>query len=167
MAPLPWHEVDAVLSAALELPDADQDAWVARQCEGRPELRGEVESLLRAHRAADAFMEPRSNEGRRLGPYRLLQPLGAGGMGTVYRAEREDQQFRQEVAIKLMGTGLEMRPDAVRRFVEERQILAGLAHPNIARLLDGGYTAEGTPFIVMEYVAGTPITCAYRKYRTE
>ena len=79
-------------------------------------------------------------------------------MGSVYRARREDENFKQEVAVKLMRASLEIRPEAVRRFLEERQILAGLAHPNIARLLDGGYTSEGTPYIVMEYVAGTPIT---------
>jgi tetratricopeptide (TPR) repeat protein len=161
VTPQQWREVDAVLSAALDLPESEQDAFVARECAGRAELRVEVESLLRAHRAAGSFIEPLTRltvEGQRIGPYRLAEQIGVGGMGTVYRAEREDEQFRQEVAIKLMGPGLEIRPEAVRRFLEERQILAGLAHPNIARLLDGGYTAQGTPYIVMEHVAGTPIT---------
>jgi len=160
MTPRQWSEVDGILQSALELPESEQDAWIARECEGQPELRSEVESLLRAHRAADNFLEPHTHahEGRRIGPYLLVEEIGAGGMGAVYRARREDGSFQQEVAVKLMRASLELRPEAVRRFLEERQILAGLAHPNIARLLDGGYTSEGTPYIVMEYVAGTPIT---------
>src|SRR5580692_1640343 len=115
MTPCPWSEVDRILKGALELPESGQGTWIARECGDRPTLKSEVESLLRAHRAAESFLEPRAHtyEGRKIGPYRLL---------------------------------------------EERQILAGLAHPNIARLLDGGYTSEGAPYIVMEYVAGTPIT---------
>jgi non-specific serine/threonine protein kinase/serine/threonine-protein kinase len=158
MTPPQWSEVDGILQTALELPESEQDAWVACKCEGRPEVRSEVESLLRAHRAADTFLEPHTHAGRRIGPYLLVEEIGAGGMGAVYRALREDENFKQEVAVKLMRASLEIRPEAVRRFLEERQILAGLAHPNIARLLDGGYTSEGTPYIVMEYVRGTPIT---------
>jgi eukaryotic-like serine/threonine-protein kinase len=160
MTPRQWSEVDGILKNALELPESEQDAWIARECSGRPELRSEIESLLRAHRAADTFLEPPAHihEGRRIGPYLLVEEIGAGGMGTVYRALREDENFKQEVAVKLMRASLEIRPEAVRRFLEERQILAGLAHPNIARLLDGGHTSEGAPYIVMEYVAGTPIT---------
>jgi non-specific serine/threonine protein kinase/serine/threonine-protein kinase len=155
-----WGEVDSILKFALEMPESEQDAWIARECEGRPELRAEVESLLRAHRSAETFLEPHThtNEGRRIGPYLLVEEIGAGGMGAVYRARREDENFRQEVAVKLMRASLEIRPEAIRLFLEERQILAALAHPNIARLLDGGYTSEGMPYIVMEYVAGTPIT---------
>ena len=160
MTPRQWSEVDGILQSALELPDSEQDAWLARACANRPDVRREVESLLRAHRASEAFLEPppATHEGRRIGPYLLLEEIGAGGMGTVYRARREDESFKQEVAVKLMRASLEIRPEAVRRFLEERQILAALAHPNIARLLDGGYTSERTPYIVMEYVAGTPIT---------
>src|SRR5438445_9443825 len=79
-------------------------------------------------------------------------------MGSVFRAERDDADFRQQVAIKVIGAGLDRRPEFVRRFLEERQILAGLAHPNIARLLDGGYSDRGAPYLVMEYVDGIPIT---------
>jgi non-specific serine/threonine protein kinase/serine/threonine-protein kinase len=156
----PWGEVDSILKFALEMPESEQGGWIARECQGRPELRAEVESLLRAHRAAETFLEPRTHthEGRRIGPYLLLEEIGAGGMGAVYRARREDENFKQEVAVKLMRASLEIRSEAVRRFLEERQILAALAHPNIARLLDGGYTSEGLPYIVMEYVAGTPVT---------
>ena len=160
MTPRQWSEVDGILKSALELPESEQDGWIARECDGRPELKIEVESLLRAHRAAETFLEPHTytHEGQRIGPYLLVEEIGAGGMGAVYRARREDENFQQEVAVKLMRASLEIRPEAVRRFLEERQILAGLAHPNIARLLDGGYTSEGAPYIVMEYVAGTPIT---------
>jgi eukaryotic-like serine/threonine-protein kinase len=160
MNPPQWSEVDGILKSALELPESEQDVWIARECENRPEVKREVESLLRAHRAAETFLEPHTHthQGRRIGSYLLLEEIGAGGMGTVYRARREDESFKQEVAVKLMRASLEIRPEAVRRFLEERQILAALAHPNIARLLDGGYTSEGTPYIVMEYVAGTPIT---------
>jgi len=160
MTPRQWSEVDGILQSALELPESEQDAWIARDCESRPEVRREVESLLRAHRAADTFLEThaRTLKGERIGPYLLVEEIGAGGMGAVYRARREDEDFKQEVAVKVMRASLEIRPEAVRHFLEERQILAGLAHPNIARLLDGGYTSGGTPYIVMEYVVGTPIT---------
>jgi tetratricopeptide (TPR) repeat protein len=160
MTPAQWSELDGILKSALDMPESEQDTWIARECQGRPELRRDVESLLRAHRAAETFLEPYTHTqgGRRIGPYLLVEEIGAGGMGAVYRARREDEDFKQEVAVKLMRASLEMRPEAVRRFLDERQILAALAHPNIARLLDGGYTSEGTPYIVMEYVAGTPIT---------
>src|SRR5438132_4711704 len=121
--------MNAVLASALDLPESEQDAYVARECAGRAELRAVIESLLRANRAAGAFIEPPANEGRRIGPYRLTETIGAGGMGVVYAAEREDEQFQQRVAIKLMGSGFDARPGAVRRFLEERQILAGLDHP--------------------------------------
>lgn len=160
MTPRQWSEVDEILQNVLELPEPERHASIARECDGRPELRSEVESLLRAYRAAGIFLEPHNHthEGQRIGPYLLVEEIGSGGMGAVYRARREDENFKQEVAVKLMRASLEIRPEAVRHFLEERQILAGLAHPNIARLLDGGYTSEGTPYIVMEYVAGTPIT---------
>ena len=160
MTPQQWSEVDEILKVVLDLPEPERHACIARECESRPELRGEVESLLRAHRAAETFLEPapHTHAGRRIGPYLLMEEIGAGGMGTVYRAQREDENFKQEVAVKLMRASLEIRPEAVRRFLDERQILAALAHPNIARLLDGGYTPDGMPYIVMEYVPGTPIT---------
>jgi hypothetical protein len=146
MSPRLWSEIDSILKSALDLPESEQDAWIARECEGRPELRSEVESLLRAHRATDTFLEPRTYGLRVLSLIRLskdarrsllLEEIGAGGMDAVYRARREDQDFQQEVAVKLMRASLEHRREAVRRFLAERQILAALAHPNIARLLDG------------------------------
>jgi eukaryotic-like serine/threonine-protein kinase len=100
---------------------------------------------------ADAFA------GRSVGPYRILREIGRGGMGAVYLAERADEQFEKQVAIKLLPLGLG-NAGARERFDAERRILARLDHPGIARLLDGGITADGSPFFVMEYVEGVPIT---------
>src|SRR5262249_35126727 len=102
--------------------------------------------------------------GQRIGPYRLTRLIGRGGMGAVYEAVRDDDEFRKRVAIKLIKRGMES--DFVReRFLRERQILASLDHPHIARLLDGGATSEGRPYFVMEFVAGETITayCDRRK----
>src|SRR5450755_4139550 len=94
-------------------------------------------------------------EGRLIGSYRLRERIGEGGMGEVYLAEREGG-FRQQVAVKLIRAGM-ANPEVVRRFVIERQTLAALHHPNIVRLLDGGATGEGLPYLVVDYVKGTPI----------
>ena len=94
--------------------------------------------------------------GRRLGPYQLIEEIGQGGMGAVYRAVRADDQYQKQVAIKLVRTGFETR-FAKARFRSERQILATLEHPNIARLLDGGTADDGSPYFVMELVEGLPI----------
>jgi tetratricopeptide (TPR) repeat protein len=99
-----------------------------------------------------------ADTGHRIGAYRLLRVLGSGGMGSVWLAERADQQFDQRVAIKLIRRGMDT-DELLHRFRRERQLLAGLNHPNIARLLDGGATEDGRPFFVMEYVDGTPIDC--------
>jgi serine/threonine protein kinase len=94
--------------------------------------------------------------GTRIGPYQIVEEIGHGGMGTVYRAVRADDQYRKEVAIKVVrgGLGDEFR---LHRFLAERQILANLDHANIARMLDGGATEDGRPYVVMEYVEGRPI----------
>ena len=96
------------------------------------------------------------NESVRIGPYRTIREIGRGGMGTVYLAVRDDGQFRQEVALKLLRGSI-ATDDFVRRFRCERQILAGIEHPNIARLVDGGRTTDGLPYFVMEYIDGTPV----------
>src|SRR5690606_27654084 len=95
--------------------------------------------------------------GTSAGPYRLVERIGYGGMGVVYRAERDDGHFAQTVAIKLVRTGV-VTPDLLQRFRAERQILARLQHDGIARLLDGGVTREGVPYLAMEHVSGLPIT---------
>ena len=114
----------------------------------RSGLTGVVE-----HAAASAAEGEDDWTGRRFGPYRIVRPLGRGGMGAVYLAVRDDDQFHKEVAIKTLKFELESG-SAVARFRHERQILAHLEHPNIARLLDGGTTEQGTPYIVLEYVDG-------------
>src|SRR5690606_15593938 len=96
------------------------------------------------------------DEDRRIGPYRLVQRIGEGGMGTVYRAARADGQFEHEVALKLIHRNADTA-ERQRRFLTERQILARLHHPHIARLYDGGVTDEGAPYFAMEYVEGQPI----------
>ena len=161
MSPALWKEVEALFAGALDLPESERHGWVRAATEGRPDLRDEVESLLQAHASASQFLSSPAIRasawiGRRLGPYRIGEEIGRGGMGAVFRAEREDQ-FRKQVAIKIIGSGM-IPGSMLRRFVEERQILAGLEHPNIARLLDGGATAEGVPYMVMEYIQGVRIT---------
>src|SRR5690606_7677962 len=100
--------------------------------------------------------EPAGMAGRRVGPYRLLREVGQGGMGVVYEAVRDDDQFEKRVAVKLIRWGA-ATDRVLRRFRRERQILAGLDHPNICTLFDGGVTAEGLPYFVMEYVDGVPL----------
>src|SRR6185295_16812451 len=140
-------------------------------CANDAELRAEVELLLDQQVdtgtdlieqcASDAATrlrldETATKEGARIGPYRILREIGHGGMGTVYLAERDDEHYHQQVAIKLINPGL--GGEIIRRrFRNEMQILADLNHPNIARLFDGGETAGGVPYLVMEYVDGIPI----------
>ncbi|MDB4949565.1 MAG: hypothetical protein JWM27_2214 [Gemmatimonadetes bacterium] len=160
-----WERVDAVLDAALDLGAGERGAFLDGACGSDAALRAEVEQLLRCCGEADGFLEsPASGLGAalvaapepemRIGPYRTLGVVGRGGMGVVYLAERDDEHFRMRVAVKVLPRGME-GGQAVRRFLEERQILARLQHPGIARLLDGGVTEDGLPYFVMEYVEGT------------
>ncbi|MBY0504531.1 MAG: protein kinase [Bryobacteraceae bacterium] len=156
-----WQRVKSILAEALERPFAERAAYLHEACAGDTELRREVESLLLADEDAGEFLnqpaiEPANAVGWRLGPYRTLELIGQGGMGAVYRAVRDDDEFQQEVAIKLIRRGV--NSDYVRsRFLYERQILAFLNHPHIARLLDGGTTEDGLPYFVMEFVEGSAI----------
>ncbi len=126
----------------------------------QPEVRAEVESLLAALAGAGRFLTPSGEDGfgvgETVGPYRLLEELGRGGMGVVYRAERNDGEFRREVALKVAG-GAVFGPESERRFIRERQLLARLDHPGIVRLLDGGIHG-GRRYFAMELVEGSPIT---------
>lgn len=167
-----WERVEEVFEAALAVEPAGRDAWLTSACAGDAELRREVEALLAADQACATtdFLQGRisaavealvdsaeaSRVGEVIGAYRLTGELGRGGMGRVYLAERVDQQYRAEVAIKFVQGGF-ANPALVARFRSERQILADLNHPNIARLLDGGTTPDGTPFLVMERIAGEPV----------
>ncbi|HEY7213392.1 MAG TPA: serine/threonine-protein kinase, partial [Thermoanaerobaculia bacterium] len=171
MQPSRRAQVLALLDEALQTPPGARPALLAAVCEDDAELRREVESLLNLETAADGFLaDPALGTagtglapGTRVGPYRIVELLGRGGMGAVYRAAREDD-FAKQVALKLVRHEL-ASPFTLRRFHRERQILARLEHPNIARLLDGGTTADGRPYLVMEHVEGVPIDvyCKERK----
>jgi eukaryotic-like serine/threonine-protein kinase len=161
------ERIEAVFEEALERPTETRGAWLETECAGDPELLAEVHALLAAHEFADRLFpdtEAAPSHPERIGAYRVLRELGRGGMGVVYLAERADGQFQRRVAIKLVPTTGADDP-AHRRFLAERQILAGLDHPNIARLLDGGVTEEGRPFLVLEYVEGLPITTYCERHR--
>ena len=160
----------SVLSEALDLDTGPRRQFLDSLSARDADLRAEVDLLL-AHQvdsdndvmeecAADAARFRRTPDhtriGSRIGAYKVLREIGHGGMGTVYLAERDDEQYRQQVAIKLINPGLG-GDTARRRFRNEMQILADLNHPNIARLLDGGETSDGVPYLVMEYVEGSPI----------
>jgi len=163
--------VAELFATALDLEPADRAAFLDGACAEEPALRRELDSLLEAHAHAPSFLasEPAAallaaatlgstQPGARVGPYRLLGELGRGGMGTVYLAERADGGFDQQVALKLIrGFGFASQW-MVDRFLRERQILARLEHPNIARLLDGGIADDGAPWFAMELVRGTPLT---------
>jgi tetratricopeptide (TPR) repeat protein/predicted Ser/Thr protein kinase len=161
MSSMFWDEVrDLFHAAAGAGPDTRERLLISVS----PRVREEVESLLAAHEESGDFLEQSvwdlidANDAERLvgasiGPYRVVRQLGHGGMGTVFLAVREHEEFSQRVALQLARGGEAL----VQRFRQERQILAALEHPNIARLIDGGTTADGLPYLVMEYVEGTPI----------
>jgi len=160
-----------VFAACLERLPGERETFLAEACSDDPELIAEIASLLSSHESAGDFLEeldraraaalvessPEAEPEETVGPYRLLRELGRGGMGVVWLAERADGQFEQRVALKLVKRGMDS--DAIqRRFLRERQILARLQHPNIARLLDGGVTAAGQPWFAMEHVEGVSLT---------
>jgi non-specific serine/threonine protein kinase/serine/threonine-protein kinase len=149
-----WERVKQIVGDALEIDRTSRPAFLDRACDGDAALRGEVETLLSADHPGVPFLDLDKTPDR-LGPYRVVREIGRGGMGAVYLAERDDGQFQQRAAIKVIKRGMDT--DAVlRRFFAERQILARLQHPNITRLLDGGMF-DGRPYFVMEYLEGEPI----------
>ena len=154
MSPDTWRRVDRILNGALDLPPGERTAFVAAECGGDASLAAQVNALLLAHDDAQELFEPPAlAPGLRLGAYTIVREIGRGGMGIVYLAERSDEQFRKQVAVKIVGS-VAASPEFARRFRTERQILARLEHPNIARLLDAGATRDGVRYIVMEYVDG-------------
>ena len=184
MDPL-WQRVEELFHSALEQPESERETWLAAQAGFDPAVREEVRSLLAAERrhgelsaqSTAAGQEASSEEGpeeelpgagQRFGPYRTERLLGSGGMGAVYLARRADGQFDQTVALKVMAPHL-AGEEFVRSFRNERQLLAALAHPNIARLLDGGVSPGGDPYLVMEYIEGQLWNqyCAERKLPVE
>ncbi len=186
MADSPDTRLKQVFAAAADIePGPDRDAYLDRACEGAPGLRGQVAMLLRAHDDAGAFLDSSPGPGRTgedaddfaprstaddllhrpillegpgsvVGPYKLLQRIGEGGMGTVFMAEQE-RPIRRKVALKVIKPGMDTA-QVIARFEAERQALALMDHPNIARVLDAGATATGRPYFVMELVRGVPIT---------
>jgi non-specific serine/threonine protein kinase/serine/threonine-protein kinase len=151
--------MESVFHAALELEESARPDFVFRSCDGDAVLQEEVEQLLLAFHQARQIKSPPAFAGPQrgaFGEYRIDCEIGAGGMGTVYLAHRADGQFEQKVALKVVSAHLRSQFFA-ERFRTERQILAQLNHPNITRLLDGGVSADGDPYLVMEYVDGRPI----------
>jgi serine/threonine protein kinase len=176
-----YARAQELFDAAVDLTPAERDALLDERCNSDAELRREVESLLEADAQADSLDEqpfaipaavfadaPEEQiAGRYFGPYEVVREIGRGGLGSVYLAVRSDGEYRKEVALKLIRRGLDT-DDILRRFRAERQILAQLDHPTIARLIDGGTTDDGLPYLVMEYVKGEPLTayCDSRRLST-
>jgi serine/threonine-protein kinase len=179
LSPEQWARIEGILDEVLDLDPAARASALDRACAGDLKLRAHVESLVAADAGAAAFLETPAAEyaaglvraasvdgespgeqeqpGDRIGPYRLIREIGRGGMGRVFLADRADGQFEQQVALKLVRSG-QYGGEIRQRFLRERQILAQLQHPNIARLLDGGVTPDGRPYFAMEYVRGEAIT---------
>lgn len=173
-----WHRMEMVFDAALELPESERGAYVREACGDDQQLLDDVLGMLDAAGKSDQFLEqsspthlqdalrdmasrvdePKNVEEAptRVGPYRLIKPLGRGGMGEVYLAVRDDEAYRHYVAVKVIKRGMDT-DEILQRFRVERQILASLTHPNIARLLDGGSTEDGLSYFVMEYIEGQRI----------
>lgn len=173
-----WAQIEPIFDRALELAGAERDNYLTSATSNDAVLRAEIEAMLHAATSAGLLLDgsvlerfdalisqasapPADDEGesmlgRQVGPFRIVRELGRGGMGVVYLAERDDAQFAQRVALKLVKRGMDT-DFVLRRFRAERQILASLSHPNIARLLDGGTTSDGRPYFVMEFIEGKRI----------
>ena len=165
MTPESWQQIKRIFNEAVELAPSEQGRFLDAACGSDEGVRREVERMLAADPATALEASPFSPfdggeeptlRGRRVGRYRILEEVGRGGMGAVFEAVRDDGEFEQKVALKVIKSGLSTST-IVRRFRHERQILASLEHPNIARLLDGGMSDDRLPFYVMEFVEGEPI----------
>ena len=178
-----WPKVKEIFSAALELKPDERVSFLNTACAADENLRSEVLGLLSAHDSSGDFIQhpavvdvgflvsdtnhSAAAAGQHIGTYEIIRELGRGGMGAVYLASRADEAFDKQVALKLIKRGMDS--DAIiKRFVMERQILANLDHPNIARMIDGGTTEDGLPYFVLEYIEGTTITryCDEHKLNT-
>jgi serine/threonine-protein kinase len=162
-----WERVREILALALEQDPGVRRDFIREACGEDSALQAEIESLASHYEGADSLLEnsPTANllsfgidvmAGKRIGAWRIVRIIGQGGMAVVYLAERDDQDFRKSVAIKMVRPGPNAE-EIYRRFRNERQTLAALDHPYIVRLLDGGSTAEGLPYLVMDYVEGLPV----------
>jgi serine/threonine protein kinase len=176
LTPERWAQIRQIFDGALERSEVDRAAYLRVVCARDDELRREVESLLLSHDSAGDFLDKPAASlssttqtfistgvdlqeyppGHRVGAYELQKCIGRGGMGSVWLATRFDKEFQKQVAIKLVKRGMDTQ-EILRRFRLERQVLAGLMHPNIAALIDGGSTPDGLPYLVMEYVEGIRI----------
>ena len=168
MTPDKWNLVKDIFSEAVELMPHERSSFVANRSRGDETIISEVNALLQSDENADAFIEQPAVDissllvdetelaGKKIGPYLIEAEVGRGGMGAVYKAIRADEHFEKQVAIKLIKRGFDT-DDIVKRFRHERQILAALDHPNITRLLDGGATEDGLPYLVMDFVEGEPL----------
>ncbi|HEY0003548.1 MAG TPA: protein kinase [Pyrinomonadaceae bacterium] len=167
-----WQRVEELFESALAHRPEERSAFLVEACGGDEALRKQVQTLLESYEQAGSFIESHALGsqyeqtliddpslaviGRRIGSYKIVREIGRGGMGSVYLAMRADSEFQKRVAIKLIKRGMDT-DFIIRRFRNERQILASLDHPYIGRLLDGGTTEDGLPYFVMEYVEGQPI----------
>jgi tetratricopeptide (TPR) repeat protein len=166
-----WQTLKEIFWTAAECDPAARAEYIEKACAGDAGLRAEVESLLEAHAVDDGFIEQPAAEfslgggisakraswiGRRLSSYRIVEEIGRGGMSDVYKAVRDDDEYQKEVAVKVLRSSY-ASTSLLGRFKIEKQILATLDHPNIAKLLDGGSTQEGLPYLVMDYICGQPI----------
>jgi|CXWL01.1.fsa_nt_gi serine/threonine-protein kinase len=171
MDPERWARVKDLFSSVLERPDEEREALLNAAAEEDPSLALRVRSLLRAHEAAGtSFLEADALDlarrvadevtsnllGQRIGAWEVLSEIGRGGMGEVFLARRADGAYEQQAALKVLKRGMDT-DEIVRRFLRERRILSELVHENVARLLDGGSTADGRPYFVLEHIAGKPI----------
>jgi serine/threonine protein kinase len=172
-----WDRVQQLFLKAVDLRPSERTGFLELACGDANWLRQEVESLLQEEDTTDidldaaiqgevaSLLDEPIIAGTRLGNYRILEEIGRDGMGTVYIAERDDDQYRKRVAIKVVRRGMDT-DEVLSRFRHERQILAGLEHPYIARLIDGATTLDGRPFFVMEHVEGEPIQ-AYCEHKLD
>ena len=172
-----WQKVQSLFHEAADLPESQRHDFLEAKCDGDPALLNEVLMLLQedsrggslldrdiAHVAHDVFHDPSADSQpfKEFGPYRIIKMLGEGGMGVVYLAERED--LGSQVAIKILRDAW-LSPARRARFAAEQRTLAQLNHPSIARLYDADTSPDGTPFFVMEYVEGIPLTNYCQQHR--
>ncbi|MCH8961250.1 MAG: serine/threonine protein kinase, partial [Bacteroidetes bacterium] len=190
LSPERWEQIKPLLDQLFDLPPDEHTAFLEQHCHDDPTLHRQLQAALEANRDDQDFLHALDGEhlaallrhltrdgiaeaaeltaasyvGQRIGPYTLVQEIAQGGMGTVFLAERADGAFEQQVALKLIREGRASH-ERHRRFLAERQILARLQHEHIARLLDGGVSAAGQPYFVMEYIDGAPITAYSDRHR--
>ncbi len=182
LSPERWLQIEALLDQVLDLPAEQRTRFIDQACADDSTLREQLYTVLKASHQIDDFLEQPEgiaallhdlpsapgplggSERAYVGRYRIIRPIGRGGMAQVYLARRDDETFKRYVALKVIRRGMDTE-DILRRFRTERQILASLNHPNIARLLDGGATDDGISYFVMEYIDGMPLTTYCDQHR--